>query len=106
MDINEIMKQAQAMSEKMQTMQNNLANEVVNGKSGGGLVKLSLNGKGEAIKIVIDPSLFKEEEKEILEDLLVAAFNDAKIQLEKLIADRSKNLLGNISLPPGFKMPF
>lgn len=104
--MNELMKQAQAMGEKMQAMQKDLEKLEVIGKSGGGLVQVTLNGKGSAKKVKLDPSLLIKEDIEILEDLLVAAINDARTKSEQIAQENSTNMLGNIPLPPGFKFPF
>ena len=105
-NISQIMKQAKAMQEKMNELQQKVEKEEIEGSSGGGLVKLTLNGKYVATKISIDPSLMKESETDILEDLIIAAINDAT----KKIAENMNNQLGSISggidLPPGMKSPF
>jgi len=102
----DMMKQAQEMQKKMKELQEGLANLEVEGSSGGGLVKITVTGKGEVKKIKIDPSLMKPEESEILEDLIVAAFNEAKKKSEEASAEEMKKLTGGLNLPPGFKMPF
>ena len=102
----DMMKQAQEMQKKMKELQEGLANLEVEGSSGGGLVKITVTGKGEVKKIKIDPSLIKPEESEILEDLIVAAFNEAKKKSEEASAEEMKKLTGGLNLPPGFKMPF
>ena len=94
------------MQKKMKELQEGLANLEVEGSSGGGLVKITVTGKGEVKKIKIDPSLMKPEESEILEDLIVAAFNEAKKKSEEASAEEMKKLTGGLNLPPGFKMPF
>ena len=104
--IGNIMKQAQEMQAKMKKMQDELANLEAEGTSGGGLVKVKVNGKNEVKKITIDPSLLKPEEVEILEDLLTAAFSDAKKKAEELSQEQIKKITGGLNLPPGFKMPF
>ena len=101
-----MMDQAKRMQEKMKELQDGLASLEVEGSAGGGLVKITITGKGEVKKINIDPSLIKPEEAEILEDLLVAAFNDAKIKAEEASAEEMKKLTGGLNLPPGFKLPF
>ena len=87
-----MIKQAQEMQKKMKELQEGLANLEVEGSSGGGLVKITVTGKGEVKKIKIDPSLMKPEESEILEDLIVAAFNEAKKKSEEASAEEMKNL--------------
>src|SRR6185503_207066 len=98
----EIMKQAQKLQSKMETMQTELESLEVRGSSGGGLVRVTMSGKGVLRKLSIDPSLIKEEEREILEDLIVAAANDAKLKAETLTAEKMKSLTGGLPLPPGF----
>ena len=102
----DMIKQAQEMQKKMKELQEGLANLEVEGSSGGGLVRITVTGKGEVKKIKIDPSLMKPEESEILEDLIVAAFNEAKKRSEEASAEEMKKLTGGLNLPPGFKMPF
>ena len=102
----DMIKQAQEMQKKMKELQEGIANLEVEGSSDGGLVKITVTGKGEVKKIKIDPSLMKPEESEILEDLIVAAFNEAKKKSEEASAEEMKKLTGGLNLPPGFKMPF
>ena len=105
-NFSDMMKQAQEMQKKMKELQEELANLEVEGSSGGGLVNVKVNGKGEVKKIKIDPSLIKPEEVEILEDLIVAALNEAKKKAEETSAEEMKKLTGSLNLPPGFKLPF
>jgi DNA-binding YbaB/EbfC family protein len=98
------LKQAQEMQRRIEDVQTKLAGTEVEGKAGGGLVKVTITGKGDMKKVWIDPSLLKEEEKEVLEDLIVAAFNDAKSETEKTFADQMQAITGGV-LPPGFKLP-
>jgi len=105
-NFSDMMKQAQEMQKKMKELQDGLANLEVEGSSGGGLVSVKVNGKGEVKKIKIDPSLMKPEETEILEDLIVAAFNEAKKKAEEASAEEMKKMTGGMNLPPGFKLPF
>ncbi len=105
-NFSDMMKQAQEMQKKMKELQEGLANLEVEGSSGGGLVSVKVNGKGEVKKIKIDPSLMKPEEAEILEDLIVAAFNEAKKKAEEASAEEMKKMTGGMNLPPGFKLPF
>ena len=102
----DMIKQAQEMQKKMKELQEGLANLEVEGSSGGGLVKITVNGKGEVKKIKIDQSLMKPQEAEILEDLIVAAINEAKKKAEEATAEEMKKLTGGLNLPPGFKLPF
>jgi DNA-binding YbaB/EbfC family protein len=101
-----MMKQAAQLQSKMQEMQAELDRIEVAGTAGGGLVTVTLSAKGEAKGVKIDPSLMKAEEKEILEDLLVAAHADARRKAEEVMQDKMKSLTGGLSLPPGMKLPF
>ena len=102
----DIMKQVQTMQSRMGDMQTKLESISVTGQSGGGLVKVVMNGKATVQSVSIDASLLKAEEREILEDLLVAAHGDAKSKVEVLAADEMKSLTGGLPLPPGFNLPF
>jgi nucleoid-associated protein EbfC len=106
MNIAEMMKQVQSMQSRMGDMQAKLENLTVHGQSGGGLVNVAMNGKGTVQSVTIDPSLMKVEEREILEDLLVAACADAKSKVESVAAEEMKSVTGGLPLPPGFKLPF
>ena len=105
-DMMDMMKQAQAMQQRMQELQAELERAEVAGQAGGGLVGVTLSGKGELKAVRIDPSLMKPEENEVLVDLLVTAHRDARQKLEAEMAERMKQLTGGLSLPPGFKLPF
>ena len=105
-NIADIMKQVQSMQARMGDMQKKLEGLSVVGQSGGGLVKVTMNGKGSVQGITIDPSLMKDGEREMLEDLLVAAHADAKAKSEALAAEEVKALTGGLPLPPGFNLPF
>ena len=105
-NIGAMMKQAQMMQQRMQDVQNQLEKVEISGSSGGGLVQVTLTGKGNARQIKIDPSLFKGEEKEIVEDLICAAFNDAKNKVEQHASQEMSKITGGLNLPAGFKMPF
>ena len=105
-NFNDMMKKAQEMQKKMQEMQNSLSNLEVEGTSGGGMVKVIMNCKNEVKKIDIDPSIIKNDEKEVMEDLITAALNDAKSKAEEKSKDEMKKLTGGLGLPPGMKMPF
>jgi nucleoid-associated protein EbfC len=106
MDLMKMMKQAQEIQGRMQKMQEELADLEVEGRSGGGLVTVKLNGKLEARALKIDPSLIKAEEAEMLEDLIVAAFQDAKTKAEAAVQVKMQEITGGLSLPPGLKLPF
>jgi nucleoid-associated protein EbfC len=103
-DIMGMMKQAQQLQARMQQMQEELASAEVEGRSGGGLVSVTLDGKGSMKRVKIDPSLMKADEVEILEDLILAACQDAKGKVENLMADKMKEATGGIALPPGLKL--
>lgn len=105
-DLMGMMKQAQEIQARMQKMQEELASLEVPGQSGAGLVQVALNGKGEMRRIRIDPSLLKPEEAEILEDLILAAFQDAKAKVEQTMQEKMKEVTGGLPLPPGLKLPF
>ena len=101
-----MLKQAQQMQSKMAEMQEQLADTLVDGVSGAGLVKVILNCKGEMKSIKLDPSLLNPLENEILEDLIIAAYADAKSKSEARSAEAMKELTGGIELPPGMNLPF
>ena len=105
-NFNEMMKRAQEMQKKMQEMQDSLSNLEVEGTSGGGMVKIIMNCKNEVKKIDIDPSIVKQDDKTMMEDLIVAALNDAKSKAEEKSKEEMKKLTGGLGLPPGMKMPF
>jgi DNA-binding YbaB/EbfC family protein len=100
----QMMKQAQELQGRMAEMQAEIAQVECDGRSGGGLVVLTVNGKGEMVKLKLDPSLIKADETEILEDLIVAAHNDAKTKVEALLQDKMQSLTGGLALPPGLKL--
>ena len=102
----DMMEKAASMQKKMQEMQDSLSNLEVEGTSGGGMVKIIMNCKNEVKKINIDPSIIKQDEKTMMEDLIVAALNDAKSKAEEKTQDKMKELSGGLGLPPGMKMPF
>src|ERR1700758_921169 len=101
-----LMKQAAQMQAKMQELQAELDTIEVEGTAGGGLVTVKLTAKGDMKGIKIDDSLMKPSEKEIVEDLLVAAHADARRKAETVMQDKMKGLTGGLSLPPGMKLPF
>jgi DNA-binding YbaB/EbfC family protein len=104
MDLMKMMKQAQEIQGRMQKLQEDLAQLEIEGQSGGGLVRVKLNGKLEARGVKIDPSLIKPEEAEILEDLIVAAFQDAKGKAEAAAQAKMQEITGGLALPPGLKL--
>ena len=105
-NLGNMMKQAQQLQKKMAEAQNKLNDIEVEGTSGGGLIKVTATAKGSFKRISIDDSLIKQDEKEILEDLIVAAINDAKEEGEAAAQEEMKNLTGGLPLPPGMKLPF
>ena len=105
-DIMGMMKAASEMKGKMEAMQAELANLVVEGRSGGGMVTVSLSGKGDLKSLRIDPALFKEDEVEVLEDLIVAAHADAKAKSEAEMQRRMSEVTAGLPIPPGMKFPF
>lgn len=103
-DLMKLMKQAQEMQGRMQQLQDDLAAMEVEGQSGGGLVKVTLNGKGEMKALRLDPSLIKPGEAEIIEDLVVAAFADARTKVEAQMQSKMQEITGGLPLPPGMKL--
>ena len=104
-DFTDLISQAKKMQEKMKETQAALKKIEVEGVSGGNAVKVIMNGEGELKKITFDDALFKES-KEIFEDLIVAAHNDAKSKLKKKTTEEISKVTGGIDLPPGFKITF
>ena len=100
-----LMKQAQQMQANMQKAQEELANMEVTGESGGGMVKVTMNGRHEARRVQIDESLLGDD-KEMLEDLVAAAINDATHRVEALTQERMSSMTAGMNLPAGFKLPF
>ena len=105
-NLGQMMKQAQEMQSKMTEMQNKLADIEVTGSAGGGMVEYTLTGKNEARSLKIDPSLLTPDSAEMLEDLIVAAANDARSKVETKVQEKMSELTGGLQLPPGFKLPF
>lgn len=104
-DIMGLMKQAKAMQEKMEQAKAQIADLHAEGQSGGGLVRLTLSGEGHMQKLKIDPSLIDKDETEILEDLIIAAYHDAKVKLDQAQAETMQGAMGDIKLPPGMDFP-
>jgi len=102
----DMMKQAASMQEKMQEAQESLAAIEAEGVAGGGLVRVMMNGKGYARSVSIEPAMFSDDEKEVLEDLITAAINDAKAKIEGAAAEKMKEMTAGLPLPPGMKLPF
>ncbi|MBN9074500.1 MAG: YbaB/EbfC family nucleoid-associated protein [Rhizobiales bacterium] len=105
-DLLGLMGKAKEMQAKMQAMQEEIAELEATGQAGGGLVKVTLTGKFEMKKLDIDSSLFNEDEVEILEDLILAAHNDARVKVEQAMQEKTKALTAGLPLPPGMKLPF
>ena len=101
-----LMKQAQQMQDRMQKMQEEIGNMEITGESGAGLVKVTITGSHSVRRVEIDPSLMEEDEKEMLEDLIAAAFNDASRRIEETQKEKMAGVTGGMQMPPGFKMPF
>jgi DNA-binding YbaB/EbfC family protein len=100
-----LMKQAQMMQERMQKMQEEVAKMEVTGESGAGMVKITITGSHNVRRVAIDPSLM-DDDQEMLEDLIAAAFNDAVRRAEEQNKAKMADITGGMQLPPGFKMPF
>jgi len=101
-----MMKQAQQMQERMQKAQEEIANLEVVGEAGAGMVKITMLGNHNVRRVAIDPSLLADDEREMLEDLIAAATNDAVRRVEAASKERMASITGGMGLPPGFKMPF
>ena len=105
-NLGNLMKQAQQMQAKMQEMQQRLAEMEVEGASGGGMVKVTATGKGDVKRLKIDKSLVDPNDVEVLEDLVVAAINDARSKADAMSVEEMQKLTGGLNLPPGIKLPF
>jgi len=105
-NLGQLMKQAQQMQQKMTEMQAQLESVEVTGLAGGGLVQVTLNGKSEVRRVKIDKSVLDPEEAEVVEDLIVAAFNDAKQKVNAHAEAEMHKLTGGLNLPGGMKLPF
>jgi hypothetical protein len=105
-NLSSMLKQAQQMQQKMADMQEALEAAEVDGSAGGGLVSVTMSGKGELKRIKIDPSLGNPDDIEVLEDLIVAAHKDAKTRVEAHAAEEMKKVTGGLDLPPGMSLPF
>jgi len=104
-NIGQLMKQAQMMQENMRRMQESLASLEVEGQAGAGMVKVQMTCKHEVKRVYIDPSLLADD-REMLEDLVTAAFNDAAKRVEATVAEKMSGMAAGLGLPPGFKLPF
>lgn len=105
-NIAQMMKQAQEMQSKVEDMQAQLAELEVTGESGAGMVKVVMTGKGQMKNLQIEPTLVSPEDIEVLEDLIVAAVNDARAKADERSGAEMRKLTGGLQLPPGFKLPF
>jgi DNA-binding YbaB/EbfC family protein len=105
-NLGQMMKQAQQVQARMAELQARLDQMEVAGQSGGGMVQATLTGKGELRRLKIDPSLAKPGEVEVLEDLVVAAVNDARQRVDAMVSEEMSKLTGGLQLPPGMKLPF
>ena len=105
-DLLGMMGKAKEMQAKFQALQEEIAALEATGQAGGGLVQVTISGKFEMRALKIDPSLFKEDDVEILEDLILAAHNDAKAKVEAVMQEKSRELTAGLPLPPGLKLPF
>lgn len=106
MNLHKMMKQAQDMQTKLSQLQDKIALEEMDGASGNGLVKVVVNGKGEMRKLSIDKSLIDPNEREMLEDLVIVAFNDAKARMDAHASTQMNALAGAMGMPAGMKLPF
>jgi nucleoid-associated protein EbfC len=105
-NIGKMMKQAQEMQSKMADMQAQLETVEIDGAAGAGMVTATLTGKGELRRLKIDPALVDPNDVEVLEDLVIAAVNDAKAKVEAHVAEEMKKVTGGLQLPPGMELPF
>lgn len=105
-DLMGMMGKVKEMQEKMAGLQEEIEALEQEGTAGGGLVTVRLNGKGNMLGLTVDPTLIKEDEAEILEDLIVAAHNDAKGKVEAAVQEKTKELTAGLPIPPGMKLPF
>lgn len=106
MNLQKMMQQAQEVQKKMESAKQELETQEVKGVAGGGMVEIVLTGKGQAKRISIDDSLVQVSDKEVLEDLLVAAINDARTKVDEASAKLMQDAMGGMPLPADFKMPF
>ena len=105
-NLGNMLKEAQKLQSRMADIQAKLADIELDGSAGGGMVTVTMNGKGEMRRVKIDPALVDPNEVEILEDLLVAASNDAKAKVEAYVQEEMGKLTGGLNLPAGLKLPF
>jgi len=105
-NLGNLMKQAQEMQAKMAEMQERLVDSEATGSAGGGMVQVVMNGRYQTKSVKIDPSLMDPEEAEVLEDLIVAAVNDARTRIEEVVQEKMQEATAGLKLPPGMKLPF
>jgi nucleoid-associated protein EbfC len=105
-NIGNLMKQAQQLQANMQRAQAEIATLEVTGEAGGGMAKVTMTGKHEVRRVALDPSLISGDDKDMLEDLIAAAINDAVQKVERATQEKMSSLMGGMQLPPGMKMPF
>jgi len=105
-NIGNMMKQAQQLQANMQRAQAEIAALEVTGEAGGGMAKVTMTGKHEVRRVSLDPSIVSSDDKDMLEDLVAAAINDAVQKLERATQEKMANVMGGMQLPPGMKMPF
>ncbi|MBM3583801.1 MAG: YbaB/EbfC family nucleoid-associated protein [Alphaproteobacteria bacterium] len=105
-NIGKMLKQAQQLQQRMGEMQNALGDLVVEGAAGGGMVTATMTGKGDLRALKIDPKIVDPADSTLLEDLVVAAVNDARAKVERMVAEEMGKLTGGLGLPPGMKLPF
>lgn len=105
-NLGQMMKQAQQLQTKMQEMQQELEDMEVTGTSGGGMVEVTLTGKGDVKRVRLSPDLWSESDAEMTEDLIVAAHNDAKARIDAAKAEKMSELTNGLPLPPGMQLPF
>jgi DNA-binding YbaB/EbfC family protein len=105
-NIGNMMRQAQEMQQKLADMQAQLAQAELHGEAGGGMVKVMLNGRGEAKSITLDPKVVDPNDIAMLEDLILAAYNDARKKIEAHVEGETQKIMGGMMLPPGMKLPF
>ena len=105
-DMGKLMKQAQEMQSKMQEAQAKLDDIIVTGEAGAGMVQVTASAKGDVVGLSIDPSLFNPDDKEVVEDLIVAAIKDAQARAAEAAQEQMGKVTEGLSLPPGMKLPF
>jgi DNA-binding YbaB/EbfC family protein len=105
-NIGNLMKQAQEMQANVQRVQAEIASLEVTGESGGGMAKVVMTGKHEVRRVTLDPSIISSDDKDMLEDLVAAAINDAVQKVERVTQEKMSSVMGGMNLPPGMKLPF